>query len=318
MSQKPSYFKIGLFVIAACLLLALGIIIFGGGKFFEKKFTVETYFDQSVQGLDVGAALKYQGVQIGNVSYMGFVFNEYDTNLQYVLVRAEIYPNKVHGKRGPYYKDDFERHTGMEDMIQKGLRLQLASQGITGIAFLNAVYLDPERYPPLPINWKPEYMYIPSAPGTITMITQTIEKLTSAVEKIDFKELSEDVEKLINTVNTAIQQAKIDELSKNLNQLVKALNDTTTELDSILKSKSTKETIKNVSTITKELKFTLRRADRLLSSREHNFKVTMDNVQRISEDVLEFMETVKKYPSWVLFGEPPPHLEGGDTEETQE
>jgi ABC-type transporter Mla subunit MlaD len=71
MSQKPSYFKIGLFVIAACLLLALGIIIFGGGKFFEKKFTVETYFDQSVQGLNVGAALKFQGVQIGNVSYMG-------------------------------------------------------------------------------------------------------------------------------------------------------------------------------------------------------------------------------------------------------
>ena len=73
MSEKANYFKIGLFVIVASLFLAGAIILFGGGKFLEEKYTVETYFDQSVQGLDVGAALKFQGVQIGNVSYMGFV-----------------------------------------------------------------------------------------------------------------------------------------------------------------------------------------------------------------------------------------------------
>ena len=37
MSQKPDFFKIGLFVILALLLLAGAIILFGGGKFFVKK-----------------------------------------------------------------------------------------------------------------------------------------------------------------------------------------------------------------------------------------------------------------------------------------
>ncbi len=308
MSQKANYFKIGLFVILACLIFAAAIIIFGGGKFLEEKYTVETYFDQSVQGLDVGAALKFQGVQIGNVSYMGFVFNEYDTDYEYVLVRADIYPSKVHGKRGQRYQDDFERKSGIEKMIQNGLRLQLASQGVTGIAFLNAVYFEPDRYPPLPHDWTPEYTYIPSAPGTITMITQTIEKLTATIESINFKEISDDVEELVNTLNKAVQQAEIGELSKNLRELIVSLDKTTTELDNILKSKETKATIKNVSEITNELKYTLRRADRLLSSREHNFKITLQNVERITEDVREFMETVKKYPSWVLFGNPPPHF----------
>ncbi|MCI0481858.1 MAG: MlaD family protein, partial [Candidatus Dadabacteria bacterium] len=107
MSQKPNYFKIGLFVVLALVILAGAIIFFGGGKFFEEKVTVETYFDQSVQGLSVGSSLEFQGVQIGNVSYIGFAFNEYKTNRQYVLVRAEIYGDKVAGKgKGRFYKTD--------------------------------------------------------------------------------------------------------------------------------------------------------------------------------------------------------------------
>jgi paraquat-inducible protein B len=181
MSQKPNYFKIGLFVVLALLILAGAIIFFGGGKFFEQKVTVETYFDQSVQGLSVGSSLEFQGVQIGNVSYIGFAFNEYKTNRQYVLVRAQIYGNKVAGKgKGRLYETDKARIEGFKEMISQGLRLQLASQGITGVAFLNAVYLDPKRYPPLEHEWKPEYMYIPSAPGTISQITETIEELSRA------------------------------------------------------------------------------------------------------------------------------------------
>ncbi len=96
------------------MILAGAIIFFGGGKFFEQKVTVETYFDQSVQGLSVGSSLEFQGVQIGNVSSIGFVFNEYKTNKQYVLVRAQISTrNKVAGKgKGRLYKTDEEREAG--------------------------------------------------------------------------------------------------------------------------------------------------------------------------------------------------------------
>jgi len=313
MSQKPDFFKIGLFVILALLLLAGGIIFFGGGKFFEKKITIETYFDQSVQGLSVGSSLQFQGVQIGNVSYIGFVFNEYKTTKQYVLVRAEIHSDKVAGKgRRKLYQTDKERVDGFNEMISQGLRLQLASQGITGIAFLNAVYLDPERYPPLEHEWKPQYMYIPSAPGTITQITETIEKLSESIDNIDFKQISEEIEKLISSLNDAVTQARVGELSKDLSALIQSLNSTTSELDKILKSKDAKETLTNITAITADLKSTLNRTDRLLSSRQHSLKLTMENIERITEDARELMNTLKNYPSWVLFGNPPPHIEGED------
>jgi len=318
MSQKPNFFKIGLFVIAGTLFLAIAIIFFGAGKFFEEKYVVETYFDQSVQGLSVGAALSFQGVQVGNISEIGFVFQDYNTDLQYVLVRAEIYPNKGrHKGKSNLFVDDNDREQGFKKMIDKGLRLQLASQGVTGIAFLNAVYLEPDSYPPLKINWKPEYTYIPSAPGTIAQITQTIEKLTKTIESINFKEISDDVEELVVTLNTAVQQADIPQVSKDLQSLLVSLDKTVTNTDKLINSNDTKQTLANIAETTQELKRTLKRTDRLIQNREHNIEAILQNVERVSEDVNEFMVTVRRYPSWVLFGEPPPHLGHENKEENE-
>jgi len=319
MSQKPNFFKIGLFVILGTLILAGAIIFFGAGKFFEKKYIVETYFDQSVQGLSVGAALTFQGVQVGNISEIGFVFQDYNTDFQYVLVRAEIYPNKGRHKGKPkLFIDDSNRERGLKKMIEKGLRLQLASQGVTGIAFLNAVYLEPESYPALNIDWKPEYPYIPSAQGTIAQITQMIEKLTKTIESINFKEISDDVEQLVETLNLAVQQADIPQVSKDLRNLLVSLDKTVTNTDKLLNSKDTKQTLANIADTTEELKRTLKRTDRLIQSREHNISAILENVERVSEDLGEFMITVRRYPSWVLFGEPPPHFEHKDKEENKD
>lgn len=309
MNNKPNFFKIGLFVILGTLILAGAIIFFGAGKFFEEKYVVETYFDQSVQGLSVGAALTFQGVQVGNISEIGFVFQDYDTDRQYVLVRAEIYPNKGRHRGKPkLFIDDSNREKGLKRMIDKGLRLQLASQGVTGIAFLNAVYLEPESYPPLNIDWKPDYPYIPSAQGTIAQITQMIEKLTKTIESIDFKEISDDVEQLVVTLNMAVQQADIPQVSSDLQELLVTLNQTVSNTDKIIKSKDLKETLANIAQTTEELKVTLRRTDRLIQNRENNVGAILQNVERISEDLGEFMITLRRYPSWVLFGEPPPHI----------
>ena len=117
------------------------------------------------------------------------------------------------------------------------------------------------------------------------------------------------MEQLVASLNNAVEQAKIGELSADLRKLVSTLDATTAELDRLLKSKEAKETLANVTAITGELNRTLRRTDRLLSNREHNIKLTMENIERISEDMKEFMEILKKYPSWVLFGSPPPHIE---------
>ena len=49
--------------------------------------------------------------------------------------------------------------------------MRLAPQGITGTNYLEVDYVDPPP-PVLPIDWKPDNVYIPSAPSTVSQLRQ--------------------------------------------------------------------------------------------------------------------------------------------------
>ena len=68
MSLKANYFKLGLFVIGAVVAGAVVLVVIGSGRWFQPKLTIETYFNESVQGLDVGSPVKFRGVTVGNVA----------------------------------------------------------------------------------------------------------------------------------------------------------------------------------------------------------------------------------------------------------
>ena len=98
MSLKANYFKLGLFVIGALVSGVILLIVIGSGRWFQPKLTIESYFNESVQGLDIGSKLKYRGVAIGEVTRIGFTYNKYQQEIpslqryRYVLVEAQIEP----------------------------------------------------------------------------------------------------------------------------------------------------------------------------------------------------------------------------------
>ncbi|HEX3035987.1 MAG TPA: MlaD family protein [Thermodesulfobacteriota bacterium] len=323
MSRKANYYKIGVFVIIGFIIIVAGIIVFGAGKFFRKKDTIETYFDQSVQGLNVGAPLKLKGVPIGSVSDISFVFNHYKTEYNYVLVRAEIYPDMVGPRlsRGGIL-DEEQRKKLVTRMIQKGLRLELSSQGITGVAFLNMVQLDPERYPKLPIDWKPEYLYIPSSPGTLTLITEAIEDLTQKIGTIDIKAITDKIDQLLTTTNKAVEDAQIATVSQDIQKLLVSLESNSESLHSILEGKEIRQSLKDFArTMEKvnaaseelprtisELSKSINEINRFTSAQRLHLDAIFEDIKTSSENLRELTDTAKRYPSWVLFGNPPAHL----------
>ena len=304
--NPKSYFKVGIFVIIGAVLIVTGIIVFGAGKFLKEKIVIESYFDQSVQGLEVGAALKFQGVKVGNVSEIGFVFNDYDTDLNYVLVRSEIFPDKVGSLKnrenmdlvvkklmdrgypvsvfvGGDEKDALQ--SIIEEDINKGMRIELSSQGITGVGFLNIVFVDPEQYQPIVIDWTPYDIYIPSKPGVITLLTKAIEDVSRALIDIDFKELGKNMNKIIanlSKVNFKEMDAKLQQVLKTMEQTVATLNNTTKDIR------------------------------RFGLSEQTEIQAIIRDVRGISTDLNELLNTGKKDPAWLLFGEPPPKINFGD------
>jgi ABC-type transporter Mla subunit MlaD len=303
MSRKANYYRIGVFVIIGFVITVVGIVVFGARGFFRAKTIQETYFNQSVQGLEVGAPVKIQGVQVGAVKEISFVFNYYKTNYTYVLVRFEVYPELVgEWKTLGGMPTEEETEKILNDLIEKGLRLQLASSGLTGVGFLNFIYLDPKQHPPLKIDWEPKYFSIPSAPGTITVVTQAIENLTRKLEAIDVKGITDNVNQVLVNTNKAIEDAQIAVVSRDIQRVLGSFHTTSKNLNSIMESKEVRRSLKDLSEALANINTTS-------SKFPTEVEQILENIKQTSENIRELTETAKRYPSWILFGNPPPRFD---------
>ena len=86
--NKANFAKIGFFVLAGTALIALAIGIAGARTFNKQVVEAETYFAESVAGLDLGSAVKYRGVPVGEVKRIGFVYCEYGKQRDDLLTKA--------------------------------------------------------------------------------------------------------------------------------------------------------------------------------------------------------------------------------------
>lgn len=223
MSMKPSYFKIGLFVILATLLILGAIVVFGSGLFNQEKIYFETYFDDSVSGLSVGSHVEFKGVRIGRVENIAFLRDEYDVSEQsstvskyesYVMVLCSVSQEDL-----PEFSYE-QRMARLNQMVTRGLRLQLASNLLTGQSYLQGSFVDPNRSPLLEIAWEPKYMYVPSAPSTFTTMKDSVDKIMYKLQEIDIENLVASVESILSSLDKAIAEARIDDISKEARELL--------------------------------------------------------------------------------------------------
>ena len=96
MEESKSYFRLGLFVFVTITTLAAVLFILGGRSLFQPTFTFETYFDESVAGLDVGAPVQFRGVPLGEVTEIVNSGLDYEPEVPfgkrraYIVVRAKV------------------------------------------------------------------------------------------------------------------------------------------------------------------------------------------------------------------------------------
>jgi len=268
MSEKANYFKIGLFFISGTILAVIAVIILGAGTFFQKKIFLETYFEESVQGLDTGSPVKFRGVLIGNVEKITFADKEYNTEHRYVLILVSLFPDVTPMEPGEVL------FPGLEKEIGKGLRVRLSFLGVTGTAYLEVDYLDPERNPSLPIDWYPKHPYVPSAPGTITRLSESLDRIMKNLEQINIQEIAQDLKKSLHSISKAADEGKIAETLAHLRRSAYQI-------------------------------------DSLVSNRRQDLEEIIENIERISKNLRELTENSKKYPSLLLFGEQPTKFKSG-------
>lgn len=340
-----SYFKIGLFVISATILGVIGVVVLGVGTILQKTVWLETYIDESVQGLDIGSPVKFRGVPIGKVEQIRLTSVEYPTQHSYVLVRIGLSSDVLAFSRSD------EGMAGFAQEIEKGLRVRLAAQGLTGTAYIEADYLDPARHPPLEIDWEPMYPYVPSSLSRITQLSDALERILRGMETVDVERLIQGLESSLTTITKVAEGADFEKLGAQANLFLTELRDTNRELKNLLGSaelksafsdgaaaaKTAREIVEGAEKPVKQLladlpraaesvnrmiarldeitgdlpestgqmRQTLRRLNRMLAGQQHDIQTTIDNLRAISENVRELTEDSKRFPSQAIFGAPP-------------
>jgi ABC-type transporter Mla subunit MlaD len=351
MSLRANYFKLGLFVLGAIACAVTLLLVIGSGRWFTPKLTVETYFNESVQGLDIGSKLKYRGVVIGDVTRITFTHTRYQQDrpmserARYVLVEAEIQPRLLGGRAAA---GDLTNPANAALEVERGLRVRLAPQGITGTSYLEIDYVDPAANPVITIDWTPQHIYIPSAPSTVTTFVNAASEILDRLHKLDVEGTVENFNRLMVTLNERVGAidtkaigaqtertlARIESTLKAIDAkrlsdegaaLLAELRDSNAELRRTLSNpalqKIPEETYAAVAEMKKlvadprlaasivRLERTLTRLDRLTGGSEGNLATTLENLRDISADLRELTENAKRHPSNLLFGEPPTPLE---------
>ncbi|APG28052.1 hypothetical protein A7E78_09515 [Syntrophotalea acetylenivorans] len=326
MSERANYFKIGLFVLCGAVIAVVGLLALGAGSLLQKKFFAESYFEESVQGLDIGSPIKFRGVQIGRVETITLVGSEYSTNKRYVLVRFSLYRDAV----GALSQAAVKRFVDSE--VEKGLRVRLAFQGVTGAAYLEADYLEAERAPWLSIDWQPDYPFLPSAPSTITRYSEAIDGILKNIEQIDIQSIASGLEKALTAMNGFMEKAQVGEIGQQTVQLMSELRATNRRLERMVSKAETPvdtllqelpKTVQNLNRLTMQLNAlagdlpesitplgsTLRRLNGMLAAEQQTIEETLDNIQQVSENLRDITDDARRYPAQMLLGAPPPPVE---------
>jgi ABC-type transporter Mla subunit MlaD len=219
-ASKPNYFAIGLFIVAGLAILTGGLIAFGAGQIFRPRIYIETYLDGTVQGIDVGSPVKFRGVQIGKVSQISFSFNDYGpidrvNRHSYVVILMEIdkemFPGMFTENLEPLIKKN----------VEQGLRARIEPLGITGMNYIELNYLkDPSQFPMLTFDWKPEHYYIPSAPGQLTNILDSVNTIMAEMKQLNLGEMQGGLNNLLANLNKAVTDADLEKVSQDLQALI--------------------------------------------------------------------------------------------------
>ena len=348
MSTKPNYFTIGVFVIVACALIVAAVVFFGSGLFGEERIYIETYFNGSVSGLDVGAPVELRGVRMGQVEKIAFARSEYgiDVNSEdylnygnYVMVLASLDVERL-----PTERTLDERTETTKQLTGRGFRLRLASSLLTGQAYLQGDYLDPDRYPVLEVPWNPKHMYISSAPGEFTTMKQSIDAILAKLEQVDTERIGDLIAELLASANQAIDDANIPEVSSKVQTLLantdqaiqdfagnasQAIDDanvpaigsearsllaearqTNQHLQELLKRPDkTQSQMANIAVMIANLNKTLKRIDRLIVTQGPQIEQALANLRVVSADLKELTGDLKQHPSQLIRSQPPSRSE---------
>ena len=245
MPRRFSSAAIGMFVVAGIILAVGALAVLGSGSLFKQPHKFICFFQGSLNGLKVGAAVKVRGVEIGSVSDIRLRPGPSDGRLKAkatalsglpVIIDIDESQLKAMGATGEALKPE-----ELNALIERGLRAQLGTESLlTGL-----LYVEIDLHPGTQLNMMLEpgsgrYLEIPTIPTEFQQIQETVMEALAKLDKIDVVKLTQSITdagtaatNLLNSPDLKATLASLQTTTRNLNISLQA---TTRNLDTTLTS----------------------------------------------------------------------------------
>ena len=303
MPRNVSKFMIGLFVTIGFVIGVAAIIWLGASQYFKKSYTYVSYFDESVQGLEVGSSVKYRGVEIGKVEKISIAPDD-----RHIEVQMRIF----------------------KDVVRSDTLAQLRIAGLSGIAFIN---LHPGKPGKTEVRakvlFKSKYPVIPSQPSELTQLLSGADKIIEKIGKIDFKGISDQMKTTAEAMTNTFAGPKMDRIMTNIDTLTVKMDKGIGDIDRIVSSgkiegvlreardtlSETRSLVLNVKDEIKAMRLseTVRKTNNLVENLDRNMRTitpairtTGENLRRASETLEMLLHRLYEDPSDIIFSKPPP------------
>ncbi|MGD9280899.1 MAG: MlaD family protein [Desulfobacterales bacterium] len=319
MATQKTKFAVGLFVAMGIILAILVTTWLGMSRFLQKGRFYVTYFDESVQGLDVDSPVKYRGVFTGRVDSISVAP---DSKLIKVILKIE---------------------SGQK--LDQNIVAQLKSVGITGSMFVELDQKkagEPDQSPSL--SFPSEYPIIASKPSEISGLISGFEEILNQIKALDLEKIADKIKAALDNINQSVNDADIARISRRINSSFEKMEQILEDhrWDKILASAESagqsinsmldkadrsvdriqgiviakEETIKNAmdnfNRAMKKANILLNEGTSLVSGTDASISELMQhlvavtqNMESASENLNQLMELLADQPSQLLFGQPP-------------
>lgn len=193
MSVRANPTAIGLFLIGAVVLAVIGVAVLATNSWFDRPSAFISYFGESVNGLEVGAPVKFQGVPVGRVTDLLIQIEQRDKTFQ-VPVVYEIDLTRLTSQAGTFV--DLDDPNVLQRQIADGLRAQLQLQSmVTGQLYVELTYRTDAPTPDL-AEGPTAHPEIPTTPSLLAAFGTQAGSLVGDVMRILFRvnEMLEEID----------------------------------------------------------------------------------------------------------------------------
>ncbi len=333
MSTKANPKLIGAFVLGGIALLIAGLLVFGSTNFFREQPLFVAYFDGSLKGLRIGAAVTFRGVPIGQVTDIKVLFEAANTEASIPVV-FELDPSRIVDVG---LQSDVADRNELATFIDRGFRAQLELDSlVTGLLSINLNFFpnappvqQVDRgafalpYPEVPTLASDMEMLQANAGQIATELSSALNQLNTVLSTVSsqissnqgrFSDIVEEVADFTASLSEA--KPKLDRLLTESADASAAVGRTATTLDTVLKD-SQPEIAATLERLQVNITAVGRMADQINNMVAENreglrdfsqnglYEITglAQDAQRMVDQIARVMDELERDPARFLFGD---------------